>query len=322
MQKFAIFLAITLIALGLAPRHSGAADADEGDDGMIQVDPKGCGPGDPNCTDHLGKIEGQIQIAPLSFEAGVRIGSNGTTGVVRFSTKLGGFEARGGNLDIITFEALYVPGEGGFRVRFNLADSQVLFFCEDKTTGHTHPPLAGIFSTCKPTGVIGLGGNLLQLQADTDTHRWAARWAELNVVFNFLANGNSRDFLHKSLMGYIGASAETIWPGTTPGVESPGATSLARLNLGITGMIKSENNHWELRGYAGFRPSVVEWDDWAVEARVTTMYHLLLTKNEMATIGIDVDYSHWNIPEHSIGTFASDREKDSLYIGAMFGWVW
>ena len=39
----------------------------------------------------------------------------------------------------------------------------------------------------------------------------------------------------------------------------------------------------------------------------------------MADIGLDTDYSHWSNPSRSIGDFASDRDRDSIYIGAMFG---
>jgi hypothetical protein len=49
------------------------------------------------------------------------------------------------------------------------------------------------------------------------------------------------------------------------------------------------------------------------------MYHLLLSDTTMADIGLDASASHNSIPARSMDLMASEREKNSAYLGAMFG---
>jgi hypothetical protein len=275
-----------------------------------------CGQFDPDCRKRLARILTGVHFGQVQVEGGIRYGQGGADGAVRFNVTGASIDVPIGDLDVLTFDAIYVPDAGGFRIRFALAQSEVLFFCKDEE-GNTHPPLVGIAQNCQPEGMIGIGGSILENQRDGDTGRWAARWAELNFVLNFLRNGNSLEYLHRRLNLFLGASVDTVFPGSTPGAG--GTETMPRLNMGISGMLRTQNNRWEIRGYAGYRPNVIAWDDWAVEARAQVMYHLLLSRNIMATIGLDTQYSHWSRPWHSMGPFASDRDRDSVFVGLLFG---
>jgi hypothetical protein len=281
-----------------------------------------CGPFDPDCSRRLARLLSSIQIAPIRMEGGVRYGENGTNGAVKFSTEVVGMDVPVGDIHALMFDAIYLPDAGGFRLRFTLADSDVLFFCKDED-GKTHAPLAGLFAACKPEGWIGLGGKVSDIQWDAKTKRVMARWAEVNAVFNFLRNGNGLDYLKKRLNAYAGLSADTIWYGSTPGAPAgDDRHTLARANVGISGMLRSDNNHFEIRGLAGYRPNITDWNDYTIEARTQVLYHLLLNKSIMGDIGIDAQYQYNTVPAHSMGDFASDRERHSAYVGAIFGLTW
>ncbi len=278
-----------------------------------------CGAFDPDCRRRIFRVLGGIHFAEMEIEGGVRFGNGPLDGAVRFAVTGVSAETPVGGIDVAMFEAIYLPQQGGMRIRLTVADSDVLFFCKDQDGGTVAPGMA-LFAQCEPTGMWGVGGTVLEGQIDTNTGRWAARWLELHGVLNVLRNGNGFDFLKRQLLVHLGASVDTVSPGSTPGAGTS-AETMPRVNVGISGMIRSDNNRWEIRGYAGYRPNVIAWDDYALEARAQVLYHLLLSRGVMATIGLDAHYTHWSVPWHSIGPFASDRERDSFFVGLMFGIV-
>jgi hypothetical protein len=193
-----------------------------------------------------------------------------------------------------------------------------MFFCRDKDAdGKRRLPFEGLFYNCEPTEMIGLGATVLDGQWDSDTGRNAVRWAEINAVLNFLRNGNGMDYLQRRLSAYAGASLDTVWPDRTPGAPGGGHTDL-RLNFGIMGMLRSESNRLEIRGYAGYRPAVADLSDSAYEARAQLMYHLLLGRRAMGTVGLELGADRWETPWKSIGPFASDTERTAYYLRLMF----
>jgi hypothetical protein len=276
-----------------------------------------CGPFDPECARRLARILSGIHVLPLKVEGGVRFGENQAQGAVSFSANVVSMDASAGDARVLMFEATYLPEAGGLRVRFTLADTDVLFFCKDDD-GVTHPPLAGLFANCRPDGAYGIGGTVGQLQWDSATHRLAARWAEVNAVLNLLQNGNGLDYLKRRLNAFAGASLDTVWYNHTPNTDGNAHTAL-RGNVGIMGMLRSDNNHWEIRGLAGYRPNVTDWSDYSIEARTEIMYHVLFSANTMADIGLDGQFQYNSVPANSMGQFVSDRERVSAYLGAMFG---
>ncbi len=281
-----------------------------------------CGQYDPDCSKRLLRIMSGIHLAPVEVVGGARFGDSSSNAVIEFSTDLVSVDAQAGNLEAIGFEAIWIPQAGGFRLRFTLAESEVLFFCKDRDSGETSPPLVGLFQNCSPDAQWGLGGKVFDYQHDFGTGRDAIRWAELNVVYNFLKNGNGMNYLKRRLSAYAGLSLDSVGYDGTPGAPNTGWDSALRGNFGISGLIRTANAKWEVRGFAGFRPNMIEWDDYAIESRLQVMYHLLLSDDMQGNIGIDASYSHWSTPSRSFGTFASDREENTGFLGLMFGLIW
>lgn len=279
-----------------------------------------CGPFDPNCAYRLQKILTSPHVLPIQVSGGVRFGENEAQAAVRISTQVLGIDVPVGDLNALMFDAVYVPEAGGFRVRFTLVDSDVLFFCTDDE-GRTHAPIASLFQNCRPDGKFGIGGSVPQIQWDITTGRVIARWAEINAVLNLLRNGNGLDYLKHRLNAFAGASVDTVWYGDTPGANGGGKTIL-RANVGIMGMLRSKDNRWELRGLAGYRPNVTAWNDFAIETRAQILHHMLFSDKVMGDFGIDGHYQYNTAPHNSMGVFASDRERHSAYLGAMFGVTW
>ena len=279
-----------------------------------------CGPFDPECARRLQRILTGIHALPVQVSTGVRFGENGAQGAVRISTQVVGLDLPSGDASALMFDAVYLPDAGGLRVRFTLAETDVLFFCKD-FDNKNHPPVAAIFENCRPEGIVGIGGSLVQVQWDTASERVVARWAEINAVLNFLRNGNGLDYLKHRLNGFLGASVDTIWYGMTPQTTG-GSQTIVRANVGVTGMLRSDNNHWEIRGLAGYRPNVTDWSDFSIEVRTQALYHMLFSRDVMGDFGLDASYNYNSVPAHSFGQYASDREQHSAFLGAMFGITW
>ena len=275
-----------------------------------------CGAFDPDCSRHLLAVLDGIHVAPIQVQGGVRFGSGAADGAIRFDVQGAAMDVPAGDLEALAFEAVYVPDLHGVRIRFTLAHAEALYFCKDEN-GKEHPPLLAILQNCQPES-LGVGATIFQFQKDTETGRAVTRVIEGDFVYNFLKNGNTLDYLNKRLLLFLGSSLDVVSPGYTPGM-TPGLKVVPRLNIGITGMIRSNNHHWEISGYAGYRPDFVQWDDYAIEVRMRALYHILFTKTIMGDFGVDAEYDHWSVPGESMGAYASDTVPDTGYVGAMFG---
>lgn len=289
-----------------------------------------CG-NESQCQDRIMSFLGILNPGfPVKAEVGARVSFNdaqgnpgvGANAAVTLSDHLATFSNWGGDLNILPFEMTLIPNSENFRIRFIVADSEVAFICSKKDGSGLSGPYASMFAGegCRPDAMFGMSARLFEFQADTfSTQRLAMRIAEVKGVLNFLRNGFSEEVLRRRLMAHAGASWDVIVPNrlenTQPGV---GGHAL-RLDLGVSGLYISDDSHWEVRGFAGYRPNVTAWNDWAVEARAQVLYRFLLSYDFMAEIGGAAQYSHWSIPGRSLGTYASDRAQDSLFLGAMFG---
>ncbi|MCC7440731.1 MAG: hypothetical protein IT285_03800 [Bdellovibrionales bacterium] len=276
-----------------------------------------CDPVDPACESQISQIIRGLRILKPEVEGGVMFAGGQAGGAVRFSLEGISLDTPVGDLDLLQFAAVYLPDAGGFRLRLKLADSDVLFFCRDADTGETHAPLMAMFNNCVPEGIVGIGGSLLDFQWDIQTSRVMARWLEANVVVNFLRNGNGTEYLNHRLTAFLGASLDTMFPGDVPGGD-PNTAVMPRLNMGIAGMLRTANNRLEIHGYAGYRPNLLDFTDFAVEGEVKLLYNFLFSRNVMGQVGLHGAASYWSVPSHSIGDFASDQDRESIYVGGLF----
>lgn len=276
-----------------------------------------CGETDPDCRRRLLFIMNGIHVGQAQIDAAYRFGESQGDAAVRFKADVISFDSMIGDLAALPFEAVYFPELGGFRLRVSLIDADVLFFCKDEE-GKTRWPLEGLLHACEPTGYLGLGAGILEGQWDTNSGRSATRWAEINVVLNFLKNGNGMEYLRKRLSAYAGASLDTTRPGRLPVPAGVGKDTDLRLNFGVMGMLRSENNRLEIRGYAGYRPNVTDFSDAGYEAKVELMYHLLFNRRTLGTVGLEGGLTHWDQPWKSIGSFASATDERTYFLRLMF----
>lgn len=310
----------TILALSLILSASSAL-AQEAPVGVVAetaaASKMNCGETDPDCSRRLLFIMNGIHIGQTQVDAGYRFGNSEADVAIGFKAKVLSIDSSIGDLAAIPFEATYFPELGGVRVRIALVDADVLFFCKDQS-GKTHLPLMGLFQDCQPTAFLGLGATVLENQWDSDTGRDAMRWAEINLVLSFLRNGNSFDYLHHRLSAFAGASLDTVWPDSTPGALG-GRSTTARLNFGVMGMLRSQSNKLEIRGYAGYRPSVTDFTDSGYEAKVDLMYHLLFSnKRTLGTVGLEGGATQWNQPWKSMGSVASATDPRTYFLRVMF----
>lgn len=300
-----------------------------------------CGPKDPSCAKRLGSILNSVpaNFNTISIDSGVHFGHDTDVGgAIRFSYKFLEADLALGDLDALVFQAMYDSAAGGFRVRFDIAKTSVLFFCKDQE-GKTHFPTAGLIQAkgggipfigygsgieCRPDGIIGLGADLINIQVD-QSRRTAIRWLEINAVLNMLGNGNSTpndrplDYLHHQLNLFMGMSLDTVFErNRLPGIVDDKSVAW-RGNVGIMGMVRTQNNLVEVQGYFGYRPNMLDWTDYALEARAKLLFNFLITKKIAGTAGLDASFSYWTSPVDSIGDYSSDRFKESAYVGALFG---
>jgi hypothetical protein len=288
-------------------------------DPMIVVTPPAsssgvCGPRDPDCSFRLGRILPGTHYAPLQMMGGVRIGGNGANGAAAFRATAVNARIRSvGEGNALTVDAIYVPDAGGFRIRFTALDLDVAYFCKHPD-GSTGIPFSGLFSECEPTPVLGLSGTVGRVLHDADTGRTGVRWGEINLVLNLLANAGTLEGMKTRVQAIVGGTVDTFTGGGSNG-------TVGRLNLALSAVLVSQDNHWELRGLAGFRPQATDWDNYTAEARLQLMYHLMLSNNFMASLGVDTMASRNTHPNQSglnFNPFDSDRERDGMYVGALF----
>jgi hypothetical protein len=266
----------------------------------------------------LERVFSGIRLAEPTIEAGVRFGQSGANAAVRISLEAATWDLHLGDIGILVFDADFLPEADGFRLRITALDSEALFFCPltAEEGGGTAPPLAAITKSCRPEGVWALGGKLVEYQKDFGTSRWNARWLEINALANVLRNAFARSYISEHILLHAGVS-----------IESGGGAALAdyfalRGNLGISGVFRTENQRFEMRAYAGYRPNLIEWNDWAAEARFEAMVNFLLSPRVVASLGVKAEYTHWSRPERSLGNFASGVDQDSAFVGLLFGIKW
>jgi YD repeat-containing protein len=307
-----------------------SAQAAPGDPAPLPVPPLPV-PHDPNapcgnpwqgCRRRMIEVITGVNLAQVEVDGGVRFGNRGVDGAVRVRIEGVDVDDVFGDARILPIEAIYVPGERGMRLRVSLAESDVLFFCSAESDGSLQAPVAGhFFHGCRPTGVIGVGGRITEVQWDTEAQRVAARWAEINFVVNLLGNGNAAEYLNRRLTAFLGMSADSIFPGPNDPIGTD-SRHMARMNLGITGMFRTDDNNWEFRGYAGYRPNVAAWDDYAIEVRASVLRNLLLGDRVVGSIGAEASYTRWSVPGNSMGAFTSLTDTDTGFIGLIFGLRW
>ncbi len=229
----------------------------------------------------------------------------------------------GGDLGAVLFDVYYDHDRKGLMIQFTLAQSQVLFFCEDTEENKLHSPLFPFLArsqACKETSLFGMGGKLGQFQYDGNTGRGSVRPIEINAVLNLLQNGYSQDYLYRRVLAYAGAQLESVFSpksNSAPAGFNDQAELSTRLNLGLLGMLRSKNGHWEAQALIGYRPDLLELHDQVLEVGAKLFYHFLFSElsdnRSMVSIGSNVSYSYYEKPKNSFhdwfGPFVSDRDQ-------------
>jgi len=226
-----------------------------------------------------------------------------------------------GTVEVGRFDAIYLPGRAGVRLRLKLGEIEAMFLCRTND-GEIEPPLPGAMeNVCEPKGFLGFGAEVLDLQWDTWSGRFTGEWASLNVVLNFFQNGNGVEYLRRHLNLTVGTNVRTTFYGDLD------AGADARTDLGVyaalTGLVRSRDSRWEASGELLVRPVLVggrgPLSDLEVSGNARLLHNFLLTDLTVAQIGIDTEVSYFSNPADAFGRFASDTGPVSYYVGAVFG---
>jgi len=281
-----------------------------------------CENGDPDCATRILRVLSGFNYARLRLLGGPLLSPSGRDTAGGLQLTIIDAHMPLGDLSLGKFDFIGLSRSDPFRARFTLAESEVSFFCHD-SEGRLHPPAIGrIQQYCTPNASYGAGFKLLELQTDPAAKRFAARWAEFTGSYNLLGNGQGLDYVRRHLNLIAGASLETV--STSVAVpDAEGARTRIRGLAGLSGLWRSADSHWEANGTLALRPGLIGQGgflgDTAAEARVTLLRHLLLSRSILLSAGLTGEVSYWKTPEDSIGTFASDRQRNTYFIGLVLG---
>ncbi len=327
-----------------APSAGSVASEKEGPASAASPPRAGCGPSDPICRIQMeGRVAG-FHLLDLKVTLGASVSTESTLSESRLA---GGGEIRvfdadipGGDIRALMFDIDDDRGRRDLVARFTVAESDAVWFCEDQESGELHPPIAAWFRPCKNEGIWGLGGSVGEFQYDGATGRSAIRAFEFDAVANAFGNANSRDYLTRRLLPYLGLSLDSVWPGNTPAGRAeirPRTDVSPRAVLGIRGLTRTPSMRWELQGYAGYRQDVSEARDLTFEGGMRLYRHFPLGLADgsagvfdpdpsqpshaephgwgLLSLGLETGFSYWAKPENQIqgwvGPFVSDRNPRS-----------
>ncbi len=289
-----------------------------------------CGSSDPICRIQMeGRVAG-FHLLDLKVIVGASVNDEGRLA--------GGGEVRvfdadipGGDIRALIFDVNDDRGRRDVVARFVVAESDSVYFCRDQETDELHAPVASWFRACRPEGIWGLGGKVGEFQYDGATGRSAIRAFEFDAVANAFGNANTRDYLIKRLLPYVGFSLESVWPGTSPEDEEPKTDVSPRVVIGIRGLVRSQSLRWELAAFTGYRQDLSEGSDQNFEAGMKLYHHYPLglvapvaadleegrPSNAdvrgwgLLSFGLEAGYTYWSKPESQIqgwiGPFVSSE---------------
>ncbi len=294
----------------------------------VRTEAPPCDGNEANCaTDMLRMISG-FHLAEIQAGGGVfaDFSSNARPNVNLGMTMLH-IEFPALNFDAARFMVNYLPGGEGMRFTFSLADLQAAFICVD-LNGRPHIPGIGrAFQYCRPDTGLAFSLNLLRIQWDSHTQRFAGRWAVFNAVFDFFRGGHSMQRLRYYFDGMVGVNVDTVWSGNMPAaagtLRSNGSPqSNFRAFVGIANLVRSQDARWEFRSELIFRPAVIagasgHFDDMQAEAHAHFLRQFQAGPRALGAVGIEASASYCQNPVNCIGTYASDSQPFSMYIGAL-----
>lgn len=241
--------------------------------------------------------------------------TNGALSFARFDLLSGDLPI--GDFNIGRFEAIFLPDSKGTRLRFSLAGSETFFLCKDHS-GQTHLPGIGhLRNFCKPESNLGIGGQIVNIEWDQDTGRFGGKWAQFNFVLNLFGAPQSMEYLRSHLNAIVGADFETATPSQEP------TEYFSRGLLGLSGLIRSGDGHWEGSAKLGFRPVIIgtveSLKDFGLTGEAALFYRIQSSVSRVITAGLQFKGDYWTNPTTSFGAISNDRDTSGVYMGLMLG---
>lgn len=294
----------------------------------------GCNDTTVGCDHSILRILSNITFFRSQITGGMALAQNSTNTLGGFAGRLRidaiSTDSPIGDIHAGRFDVIYLPhglsqsgsstNDGpGIRINFILGQTLVGFFCTD-AENHLRPPFAGrSLHYCTPDAHWGIGGLFAQMQYDPQTGRFAGRWAQFNGVLNFFGNGHGSAYVKRHLNLILGASVDTVWP---DGLHSQSDTDL-RAVAGLSGVVRTEDSHWDFAADFFFRPSIVgtsgTFQNLGLSAHAQISRNFLMSDSTVGTLGLAADLSYCDQPGACIEPFATDSDKLSVYVGAVFG---
>ena len=252
-----------------------------------------------------------IRVLPIRLFGGVTV--QGTTRpAVGISLDGGRAETFGGDITVVHFSTLLGPPGRGLVTYVTGLRADALFFCRERDTGRTYPPIAAWFQTCARGSLLGIGGRLLTVQIDGRTGRLVVQPLEAHLALDLLQTTFSDDYFRHRLVLEWGSSVETA--------KSRGedADLSVRGRATMVGLIRSEDQRFELSARALIHQDVTEAPDRGVEARLRMLVRTPRPprhSDEPAwgqfELGAEIAFVHWTRPRSSLADDALPLGADS-----------
>jgi hypothetical protein len=268
-----------------------------------------------NASDKTPTTEAAARGAVGHYLTGIRLMELSAAGGAQGSTRepaavLGGAlqiirgDTRGGDFGLMQVAVLHTQSRG-LMAGLSFFRSEALWFCHDPETASLRAPLVSLLGPCAGGEWLGLGGALGEAAHDGGTGRTVLRPISLAAVLNPLANGQSPSYDKTRLLLRGGGEVEHIWSVDRGGRTRP------RLDSGLSFLLRTKAQHWELHGALAYRLDPGLRRDAVFESDLSFGYNFLLGGTSssgqygrldpwgLATLALESCYSYWTRPENA-----------------------
>jgi hypothetical protein len=271
-----------------------------------------------------------IRLLELSAAGGVHGSRAKPSGVGGGGLQIVRGDTRGGDFGLMQMAVLHTPSRG-LMADLSFFRAEALWFCHDPETNSLHAPLVSLLGPCAPGEWLGLGGSLGEAVHDGGTGRTVLRPISLAAVLNPLANGESPSYDKTRLLVHGGGEVEHVWS------SDRGGRTLPRVATGLSFLLRTPAQHWELHGAVGYRLDPGIPKDAVFESDLSFGYNFLLGGTSvpgrygrldpwgLASIALDGCYSYWTRPENAypevVAPFVSTEHRQTwqLLLAAKLG---
>ena len=276
-----------------------------------------------------------IRLLELSAAGGAQGWRGKPSGAVGGGLQIVRGDSRGGDFGLMQVAVLHSESRG-LMAGLSFFHSQALWFCHDPETAGLRAPLVSLLGPCAPSAMwLGLLVRRLKQVGEPSPAATACRYAcpiSLAAVLNPLANVlNRRSYDKARLLLHGGGEVEHVWS------SDRGARTLPRVATGLSFLLRTPAQHWELHGATAYRLDPGIPKDAVFESDLSFGYNFLLGGTSfpgrygrldpwgLASLALEGCYSYWTRPENAypevVAPFVSTEHRQTwqLLLAAKLG---